>query len=172
MTAKELRERIRRGVERLEVEAQTVKDADSSSITEFVRAEGKIEICKALQMMLDTIPIEGCPDEDEEEPTWYKSPVEKRYYTVLRAAQQVVGIRLGEGRRKEDVLIRVFVSHRLRSEGYSFEAIGKVMHRDHSTVIHYVRSNMGDMLSLPNMYREELEKYKKMNEILDEQGEA
>lgn len=97
----------------------------------------------------------------------HETPIKQRYGVVLRAAQQAVGKRLAEGRRKEDVLIRVFISHRLRQEGYSYEAIGEMMNRDHATIVHYERTKMGGMLSLPKMYREELEMYDKMNEIID-----
>ena len=96
-----------------------------------------------------------------------QSPIKERYGVILQAAQQAVGKRLEEGRRKEDILIRVFIAHRLRKEGYSYEAIGEMMNRDHATIIHYERTKMGGMLSLPKMYREELKMYDKMNEILN-----
>ena len=101
-----------------------------------------------------------------------KIPIGERYDEVLRAAQTAVGKRLTKGRRQEDVLIRVFVSYRLRCEGYSCEEIGKAMNRDHSTVVHYARKNMGDMLSLPHMYKDELKMYNKMNEILDKHEDS
>lgn len=172
MTAKEVIERISRGITRLEQKASMVKNADSSSITEVINAEGKIELCKEMQMLLDTIPIDaapGCRDEEEyEDPLG--SPIEKRYGVILKAAQQAVGKRLGEGRDRDDVLIRMFAAYRLREEGYKFESIGEVMHRNHSTVVHYVGTRLPNMLSLPNMYRKELDMLNKMNEILDDKG--
>lgn len=93
--------------------------------------------------------------------------IAERYKAVLSAAQKAVGKRLADGRRNDDVLIRLFAAYRLRLEGYSFDAIGKAMGRDHSTIIHYVRKKMADMLSLPNFYRRELKMYDKMNEILE-----
>ena len=96
----------------------------------------------------------------------HKEPLKARHDVVLQAAQQAVGKRLAPGRRKEDVLIRVFVAYQLRQEGYSYEAIGEAMNRDHATVIHYVRKKMGDMLSLPSMYRDELKMYNKIKNIL------
>ena len=95
-----------------------------------------------------------------------QSSIKERYGVILLAAQQAVGKRLAEGRRKEDILIRVFVAHRLRQEGYSYEAIGEVMKRDHATIIHYERVKMSDMLSIPNMYRDELKMYRKMESML------
>ena len=101
-----------------------------------------------------------------------QSPIKERYGVILQAAQQAVGKRLAAGRRKEDVLIRVFVAHRLRQEGYSYEAIGEVMNRDHATIVHYERTKMGGMLSLPKMYRDELKMYNKMNEILEKHEDS
>ena len=114
-------------------------------------------------MLLDTIPIEN-----PTEPETYKSPLDERYTVVLLAAQQAVGKRLGAGRDKEDVLIRMFTAYRLREEGYSLEAIGKALGRNHSTVIHYVQKRLPDMLSIPHIYRSEAEMFNKMNEILGE----
>ena len=96
----------------------------------------------------------------------FKPPIGERYDVVLSAAQEAVGKKLCSGRATEDVLIRVFVAYRLRQEGYSFDTIGKVMHRDHSTVMHYVRKKMDDMLSLPDYYRNELDMYDKMCALL------
>ena len=97
----------------------------------------------------------------------FRPPISERYGIVLWAAQLAVGKQFCSGRAEEDVLIRVFTAYRLRLEGYSLDAIGKVMHRDHSTIIHYVRKKMADMLSVPGVYRKELDMYNKMNEILE-----
>jgi len=166
MTARRLRDKIRRGIDQLEQEALKVKNSDKSSITEVVSAEGKIELCQKLKMLLDAIPLDNAERlgiEDE----GYRGPLEERYREILNAAELAVGKRQEEGRKKEDVLIRLFTAYRLRKEGYSFEAIGEVVGRDHSTIIHYVRNKMPAMLSYPNIYRDELEVYNKMNEILD-----
>ena len=167
MTAKKLRDRILRGIDRLEQDARKVKDSDKSSITEVVGAEGKIEMCQKMKMLLDTIPVDDAPDFLEETDEVYENPIEERHAVILRAAQRAVGKRLEEGRRKEDVLIRLFTAYRLRSEGYPYEGIGEVMKRDHSTIVHYVRKRVPDMLSLPSIYRSELDMFTKMNEILD-----
>ena len=165
MTARKLRDRIRRAINLLEQAATKVNNADSSSITEVIGAEGKIELCQELKMLLDTIPINATPD--REDGVAYKSPLEERYEEILSAAQRAVGKRLDEGRKKEDVLIRLFTAYRLRNEGYPFEGIGEVMKRDHSTIVHYVRKRMPDLLSLPKIYKRELDMYNKMNEILE-----
>ena len=94
-------------------------------------------------------------------------PIKERCGVLLRAAQQAVGKRLGNGREKENVLIRMFVAYRLRSEGYTCEAIAKLMGRNHSAVSHYVRKRIPDIQSLPSIYRSELDMFTKMNDILD-----
>ena len=167
MTAKALRDKIRRGINRLEQQAHKVKNADSSSITEVVGAEARIELCQELSMLIDTIAIEETPNFLDEPQEIYESPIEERFAEVLRAAQQAVGKRLGNGREKENVLIRMFVAYRLRSEGYTCEAIAKLMNRNHSAVVHYVRRRIPDMQSVPKHYKSELEMLEKMNEILD-----
>lgn len=95
-----------------------------------------------------------------------KIPLVERYETVLDAAQRAVGKTMCEGRSSDDVLIRIFTAYRLRCEGYSFHAIGRVMHRDHSTVVHYVRKRMDDMLSIPRIFEKELRMYSRMCEML------
>ena len=171
MTARRLRERIRRGIDALEQEALKVKNSDKSSITEVVGAEGKIELCQKLKMFLDTIPLDNAERlgiEDE----GYRVPLEERYREILNAAELAVGKRQEEGRKKEDVLIRLFTAYRLRSEGYPFEGIGEVMGRDHSTIIHYVRRRMPDILSYPKIYKCEMDMYNKMNEILEKHEDS
>lgn len=99
----------------------------------------------------------------------YAYPVMKRYNEVLQAAQHAVGRQLSSSRERDNVLIRVFTAYQLRSEGYSFEAIGKCMGYNHTVIIHYVRKRMDAMLSLPRIYRRELEMFNKMKEILDDE---
>lgn len=168
MNAIDLRDRIRLEIGRLEQAAHGVKNAEDSTITEVIGAEGKIELCQELKMLLDAIAIDSTPGDLEETPEPLKSPIEERYRVILQAAQQAVGKRLDSSQRKEDVLIRLFTAYRLRAEGFSMESIGKVLNRNHSTVVHYVRKRIPDMLSLPHIYRSEVEMYNKMNEILGE----
>ena len=106
------------------------------------------------------------PKAKEGDPPEYRPPILQRYAEVLQAAQIAVGKKMARGRGKEDVLIRMFVAYRLRCEGYPFEAIGKVLGRNHSTIVHLVGKKMADMLSLPKIYLRELKMYNKMNEIL------
>lgn len=93
------------------------------------------------------------------------SPIEDAYPKVLQAAEQATSWMLTDTRERENTLIRQFVAFRLHNEGYSYSEIGKVMHRDHSTITH-LAYRMRDMLSLPNAYKWEVQQYKRFEEML------
>lgn len=90
---------------------------------------------------------------------------EERYDVVLQAAEEATGWKLSNSRTAENSTIRAFVSYHMHNEGFSYESIGRVMHRNHSTITHLVRK-MEDMISLPDVYREEMGMYEKMCEML------
>lgn len=92
-------------------------------------------------------------------------PVEERYPSVLKAAEQATSWMLTDSRERENTLIRSFVAYKLREEGYSYADIGKMMKRDHSTITH-LANRMRDMLSLPNAYKWEVQQYKRFEEML------
>ena len=81
-----------------------------------------------------------------------------RFPFVLACAELAAGKRLTKERSKENTMLRAFVAYRLREEGYTYFDIGKMLQRDHSTVVHLCRL-MRDMLSVPNAYRKELEAF-------------
>ena len=89
----------------------------------------------------------------------------ERFPFVLSCAELAVGQPLADVRDKNNTNIRSFVSFQLHMEGYSYTDIGRMMRRDHSTVIHLVRK-MEDMLSLPQAYKQEINMYNKMLELL------
>ena len=92
-------------------------------------------------------------------------PIGERYPFVLSCAELSVGQPLANMRDKNNTIIRSFVSYQLHREGYSYTDIGRMMKRDHSTVIHLVRKTE-DMLSLPQAYKQEVDMYNKMQELL------
>lgn len=92
-------------------------------------------------------------------------PIEERYPTVLQAAEQATSWMLTDSRERENTLIRQFVAYKLHGEGYSYTEIGKIMHRDHSTITH-LAYRMRDMLSLPVMYRQEVQQFKRFEGLL------
>lgn len=92
-------------------------------------------------------------------------PIEERYPIVLQAAEQATLWTLTDSRERQNTLIRSFVAYKLHGEGYSYTEIGKIMHRDHSTITH-LAYRMRDMLSLPNAYKWEVQQYKRFEEML------
>ncbi len=88
-----------------------------------------------------------------------------RFPSVLRAAEDAVGRKLSRERSKENTTLRAMIAYQLRSEGYTYYDIGKMLRRDHSTVMHLC-SVMRDMLSVPGAYRTEMEIYRRFEGLL------
>lgn len=129
--------------------------------------------------------LRSIPDEPEKWPEWafnsstrfgraltilrnendVPPPVEERYPTVLKAAEQATSWMLTDSRERENTLIRSFVAYKLREEGYSYADIGKMMKRDHSTITH-LANRMRDMLSVPSAYKWEVQQFKRFEEML------
>ena len=91
---------------------------------------------------------------NEDEPT-----VIERYAVLLEAAEKVFGRKLTDSLERENILIRTFISYKLRKEGYSNGEIGRRMNRDHSSVTHMYKK-VTEMISVPNAYKDEMEKLK------------
>ena len=84
---------------------------------------------------------------------------------VLACAELAVGRKLSRERCEDNTLIRSFVSYVLRNAGYSYCEIGRMLERDHSTVIHLYRK-MEDIISVPNAYRREMDMFREFEELL------
>lgn len=70
-----------------------------------------------------------------------------------------------EGRRRENTYARVVVSVCLKEAGYNISAIGKILGKDHSTIIHYM--NMWkNAMSLPIVFRDLISLYNKYKAAL------
>lgn len=93
------------------------------------------------------------------------SPIEERFPGVLACAEIACGQALTDSRERENTQIRQFVAYRLHNDGYSYSEIGKMLKRDHSTVTNLVH-RMRDMLSLPMVYRQEVQQFKRFEELL------
>lgn len=99
-------------------------------------------------------------DENECPPT-----IGERFPFVLSCAEIAVGRKVGKERCEDNTLIRSFVSYQLREEGFGYCEIGRMLGRDHSTVIH-LYNKMSNILSVPNAYRNEIERYKEFRRLL------
>lgn len=95
----------------------------------------------------------------------FRRPCKDRYPEVLQAAEIVTEKKLTKERCRLNTNIRAFVAYRLKEEGYSYREIGAMMMRDHSSVTH-LTNRMRDMLSLPNVYREEIELYRQFENLI------
>jgi len=84
---------------------------------------------------------------------------DERYRQLLKAAEKVFEMKMNtKSREANNVMIRRFIAYKMRSEGFSFQAIGRVMNRSHASII-YLVNQVKDYFSLPNAYKEETEKY-------------
>ena len=90
-----------------------------------------------------------------------------RFATLLKAATDVCGQGiLSSSRDFNHVMGRRMIAYQMRSEGYSFPSIGKMMVRHHASVIHMVRM-MEDALHFQfdlelgywNMFQQKLKEY-------------
>ena len=90
-----------------------------------------------------------------------------RFATLLKAATDVCGQGvLSSSRDFNLVMGRRMIAYQMRSEGYSFPSIGKMMVRHHTSVIHMVRM-MEDALHYQfdleigywNLFQKQIEEY-------------
>ena len=88
----------------------------------------------------------------------------ERFPFVLACAEIAVGRKLSRERCEDNTLIRAFVSYMLRYEGYTYKEIGRMLQRDHSTVMHLYKK-MEDILSLPYVYRKEIDMFREFEEL-------
>jgi len=93
------------------------------------------------------------------------TPIAERYAEVLAAAEQAVGVKLNEGRDSVATTIRSFVAYQLHKEEYSYTDIGRMMGRNHASVMHLVERKE-NALSVPGAYKAETEMFRKFEEIL------
>ena len=90
-----------------------------------------------------------------------------RFATLLKAATDVCGQGILSSSRDFNLVMgRRMIAYQMRSEGYSFPSIGKMMVRHHASVIHMVRM-MEDALHFQfdlelgywNMFQQKLKEY-------------
>ena len=90
-----------------------------------------------------------------------------------RAVQMYAALQAVDGRPMEPAMrdnfnawARAIVAYSLAAEGYSENAIGTLMRRDHSTVNH-MKQNMASALSRPNMYPDVIRRYNSFRNNLE-----
>lgn len=89
-----------------------------------------------------------------------------RFHTLFKAATAVVGGGIvSDSKLKKLVIGRMMIAYKMRQEGYTFKTIGEYMKRSRYSV-RTLRNNMDDALSLPHIYKYEVECWNKFNELL------
>jgi chromosomal replication initiation ATPase DnaA len=91
----------------------------------------------------------------------------QRYETVKSIVESVVCHKITDSRKRMNVRCRMFICYIMRKDGYTLEEIGKLMKKNHVTVLYSIR-RMEDMLSLPRLYKEEIEQLKQIEELVYE----
>ena len=90
-----------------------------------------------------------------------------RFATLLKAATEVCGNGILSSSRDFNLVMgRRMIAYQMRSEGYSFPSIGKMMVRHHASVIHMVKM-MEDALHFQfdlevgywNMFKQKIKEY-------------
>ena len=92
---------------------------------------------------------------------------EDRCSLLVSKAEVATGHELDASKTYGSTLIRRFVSTRLRKEGYGWSEIGRLIGRDHATVIKQV-SVMNDILSLPQANKQVCSQFKTFNDLVDQ----
>lgn len=89
-----------------------------------------------------------------------------RFHTLFEAATKVVGGGIiSDSKLKKPVIGRMMIAYKMRQEGYTFKNIGEYMKRSRCS-IRTLWNNMDDALSLPHLYKYEVECWNKFNELL------
>ena len=90
-----------------------------------------------------------------------------RFATLLKAATEICGQGILSSSRDFNLVMgRRMIAYQMRSEGYSFPSIGKMMVRHHASVIHMVRM-MEDALNFQfnlemgywNLFQQKIKEY-------------
>lgn len=90
-----------------------------------------------------------------------------RYDMLVMKAEAVTGHVLTASKNRDNTTIRKFVAARLFKDGIGCMEVGRLMGRDHATVIH-LRKEMQNMIDCPRVFRKEIEMYELFNKLVDE----
>ncbi len=93
--------------------------------------------------------------------------IENRFEQIRSATESVFGRAIDRSRVRENVIAKSFIAYIMRNEGFSTTKIGRMLHLHHATIL-YLTNKVKDMLSLPWIYAEDLEKLNQIIELLDE----
>ena len=87
----------------------------------------------------------------------------ERYKGYIEA---ILGRSLNDSRKREDVAGRMCIAYQLRADGYSTNEIGKLVGRDHATIL-YLCKQMEVCIKYPNSYRSESDMWEEFQSMLN-----
>ena len=89
----------------------------------------------------------------------------ERYKIIRSVVEKVLEHKISNSRHHLNVLSRMYIACIMQQDGYSTSVIGKLMKRDHTTIVQ-LQKRMKDMISVPAYYKKELEQYNTINQLL------
>lgn len=81
--------------------------------------------------------------------------------------ETILGRTLNDSRKREDVAGRMCIAYQLMQDGYSTIIVGKMVGRDHATVLHY-RKCMENCKTYPKAYRYECDMWREFQDMLNQ----
>lgn len=88
----------------------------------------------------------------------------EQYKSII---ESILGRSLNESRCREDVAGRMCIAYQLMQDGYSTSFVGKMVGRDHATILHY-RKCMENCKTFPKAYRYECDMWEEFQKMLNQ----
>ena len=89
-----------------------------------------------------------------------------RAETYKSYIEQILGRSLNNSRKREDVAGRMIIAYQLRADGYSTNEIGKLVGRNHATIL-YLCKQMEVCIAYPTSYRSESDMWQEFQSMLN-----
>lgn len=80
--------------------------------------------------------------------------------------EKILGRSLNNSRSREDVAGRMIIAYQLRADGYSTMEIGRMVGRNHATIL-YLCKQMQSCIAYPNSYRSEHDMWEEFQNMLN-----
>ena len=80
--------------------------------------------------------------------------------------ESILGKPIGNSRKRDDVAARMCLAYQLHADGYTSGQIGKMLGRDHATVLHMIKM-MEACKAYPRAYRRECDLWEEFEELLN-----
>lgn len=80
--------------------------------------------------------------------------------------ESVLGRPIQNGRKRDDVAARMCIAYQLHSDGYTSGQVGKMIGRDHATVLHMIKQ-MDACKAFPRSFRRECDLWEEFQSMLN-----